>query len=46
MKGRAAFAVGLIDARPSGHQCDSTLVAAIGGCIVQGSSGEEEELEG
>lgn len=32
---RAAFTVGLIDARTSRHQRDCTLVAAVGGCVVQ-----------
>lgn len=36
----AAFAVGLVDACPSSHQCDRALVAAVGGCIVQWSPGE------
>lgn len=35
VQGRAAFTVGLIDARAGRHQRDCTLVAAIGGCIVQ-----------
>lgn len=35
VEGRTAFTVGLVDTRPSSHQCDCTLVAAIGGCIVQ-----------
>lgn len=35
VEGRTAFTVGLVDTRPSSHQCDRTLVAAIGSCIVQ-----------
>lgn len=41
VEGRAAFTVGLIDTCPSSYQCDSTLVAAVGGCIVQGGPVEK-----
>lgn len=41
VEGRAAFTVSLIDACPSSDQCDSTLVAAVGGCIVQGGPVEK-----
>ena len=46
MEGRAAFTVGLVDACPSGHQCDGALVAAIGGCIVQWGPGEKRRRVG
>lgn len=41
VEGGAAFAVGLVDACPSSHQCDRALVAAVGGCVVQWSPGEK-----
>lgn len=40
VQGRAAFTVGLIGACAGGHQCHRTLVAAIGGCIVQWGPGD------
>jgi hypothetical protein len=39
VKGRAAFAVSLVNACPSSHQCYCTLVTTIGGCIVQWGPG-------
>lgn len=46
VEGGAAFAVGLVDACPGSHQCDSALVAAVGGCIVQWSPGEKWKRRG
>lgn len=46
MERRAPFTVGLIDACPGGHQRDGTLVAAIGGCVVQWGPGEKRRRVG
>lgn len=46
VEGGAAFAVGLVDACPSSHQCDSALVAAVGGCVVQWSPGGKWKRRG
>ena len=46
VEGRAAFTVSLIDACPSSYQCYSTLVAAVGGCIVQWGPGKKWRREG